>query len=374
MLHLLTSLLINSIVIYRFAFGAYNIQLSDYTSRRFVADGAAVAHEPIAPVECSKTSSPCRCTEVYPREIVVECQRASLRDIEDALTHVNAQRMQILAVDLYTLQISQSRHTFSDGFFAQHGAQPRALVIDDCRVRNPHQPHRFSEEQPLQLHFEPDAFKALEDTLVTLKIDCPTTLASLQAIKKLRSLNVLKLSQMIMPSLGFDQLPFPSLYQLDLKHNSIRQIESDSVFDQIPELENLQLDFNSLPSIKTTVFTKLQKLKELTMSHNGIETIQGTFENMPALEHLDLSHNKLRRLEHQVFAELNSLKILKLESNLLTELQQGYFTGLENLEVLSLHNNELQTVHNRSLEALANLKSLFLSRSCHQVLQFYKVL
>lgn len=308
---------------------------------------------PPPPAECTKVSAPCRCTEVYPREIVIECHKANLQEVEEAVMSVSSSKMQVLAIDIYNLVVTGSQYEFGDNFFSQHNAQPRALVVQDCKVK----------KGKHALSFSSDAFRGLEDTMVTLKVDCPMTPQSLDTVKKLRALHVLQLNQIPLPNLA--RLNFAQLIQLDLRYDDIGDID-DGAFVNTSQLEVLHLGYNNLKTIKMSWFQTLSNLKELTFPHNKISEIDGVFKGLTNLEHLDISHNGLTNVKSGLFEFLENLKLLKLESNRLTDVRADDFVGLENLEILSLHNNDLQTVHNNSMKSLANLKSLYLSRTCQQ--------
>lgn len=316
---------------------------------------------PLPPAECTKISTPCRCTEVYPREIVIECHKANLQEVEEAVMSVSLSKMQVLAIDLYSLVVTGGQYEFGDNFFGQHNAQPRALVVQDCKVK----------KGKHALSFAPDAFRGLEDTMVTLKVDCPMTPQSLETVKKLRALHVLQLNQIPLSTLG--PLNFAQLIQLDLRYDEIIEID-DHAFVDIPQLEVLHLGYNSLKTIKMSWFQTLTNLKELTFPHNKISDIDGVFKGLTNLEHLDISHNSLSQIKTGLFGFLENLKLLKLESNRLTDIRGEDFLGLENLEILSMHNNELHTVHNYSLKSLTNLKSLYLSRTCQDASKSSNVL
>uniref|UniRef100_A0A915HT16 Uncharacterized protein n=1 Tax=Romanomermis culicivorax TaxID=13658 RepID=A0A915HT16_ROMCU len=345
--------------------------------------------------QCTKTTSPCRCTQVYPREIVIECKKATLKQVQDSMAAVSNTKMQILAVDIYGLILKKNNveNEFYDNFFAKHSAVPRALVVQDCRIerrrsstrRNSRESsssneeyqedsisyhsdpelRRQNENDEILLNFAPDAFKSLEDILVTLKIDCPTSGQSLEAIKKLRLLNVLQLNHLkMMPEI--DDLPFEHLIHLDLRKNGISKI-GHQAFNPATQLENVNLAHNELKIFETSIFDKLINLNELDLSNNKITSIvQDNFSSssLSSLEHLDLSRNLLTTLGRGILNKYQKLKILKLESNTLSEITTDQLDQLINLEILSLHDNPIHLIYNFSMQNLTNLKNLYLSQAC----------
>uniref|UniRef100_A0A6V7JH83 LRRCT domain-containing protein n=1 Tax=Bracon brevicornis TaxID=1563983 RepID=A0A6V7JH83_9HYME len=101
-------------------------------------------------------------------------------------------------------------------------------------------------------------------------------------------------------------------------------------------------------------------LRSLKITAVARHLASGSFENLTNLQHLDLSHGKLRRIEPGTFGNLKNLLSLDLSHNHLTHLGKGTFEGPENLRVLNLRKNALTRVPSDAIE-LKNLKFLELS-------------
>ncbi|OQR84278.1 protein kinase [Achlya hypogyna] len=122
-------------------------------------------------------------------------------------------------------------------------------------------------------------------------------------------------SEMVVSSCSLTSIPdfvyTPSLSTLNLANNSI----------------------NTFPVVGSSSYTKLQKLKNLVMSRNELTAFE---LDIPSMQYLDLSYNKLSSIPTTIYA-MNSLSHLKLEGNPITKaVTSDQFAYLSNLKVLYL--------------------------------------
>uniref|UniRef100_A0A3B3BUE1 Vasorin b n=2 Tax=Oryzias melastigma TaxID=30732 RepID=A0A3B3BUE1_ORYME len=105
-------------------------------------------------------------------------------------------------------------------------------------------------------------------------------------------------------------------------------------------------------------------IRKLYLFNNGIEVIKyENFNNLNNLELLDLSQNKLKQLPDRVFEPLTSLKNLDLSSNQIPHISEDCFHGLAKLERLYLYSNHITTIHPAAFDGLENLLELKLQNN-----------
>jgi len=126
---------------------------------------------------------------------------------------------------------------------------------------------------------------------------------------------------------------------LDLFKSGIKGI-APGAFENMDQLERLDLGRNELTELKASTFRGLRRLRELTLRANDIREIAaGAFLGLRALEFLDLSDNTRNHetdLKPGCFAGLGKLRELKLGHNYINSFQDGVFRDLTSLEMLDL--------------------------------------
>lgn len=186
----------------------------------------------------------------------------------------------------------------------------------------------------------------------------------------------------------------PNLRYLELRSNGISEIEPGA-FRHLPRLHLLDISRNSLREIPAFVFTRLN-VTGLILSQNKIEEIDPkAFNNMPNLEYLDLSHNNIETVKNYWFEGCPELVELNLAFNKITEitclafqhlkkqgneyyynsrypsiilsnnkismLQDGAFSGLEEIWEIKLDNNSLRNVNSEAFEDVYKVHHLNVS-------------
>ncbi|XP_022327082.2 uncharacterized protein LOC111126616 [Crassostrea virginica] len=170
-----------------------------------------------------------------------------------------------------------------------------------------------------------------------------------------------------LPSEIFDN--HPQLTNVNFAKNSIGSISS-KVFVPLTHLRKLFLEENKIVVINSGLFTSQEKLEILRLDRNKIEHIHNTsFENLVSLEELYLGDNHLYEIPSLLFTNTTKLRVLDLSDNLIEYIHDGTFAHLRNLEILSLANNRIRTLQSYSLNGLINLKQLSLRRNRLSVLQ-----
>ncbi|KAI9760628.1 MAG: cysteinyl-tRNA synthetase [Geoglossum simile] len=110
-------------------------------------------------------------------------------------------------------------------------------------------------------------------------------------------------------------------------------------FGDLKGLKELDVRFNGISSIDA-VF-RLPRLESLMVGHNGVSVVEGTFSRVRTLH---LSHNPLTRFAILNQNSLLTLTTLSLASGKISELPDGLYEKLPNLDKLILDKNHFVTL------------------------------
>ncbi|XP_052872218.1 uncharacterized protein LOC128277747 [Anopheles cruzii] len=183
--------------------------------------------------------------------------------------------------------------------------------------------------------------------------------------KGLDSLDRLAISngklQDIQPHL-FEHLP--NLTWLDMRDNVLNL--PPTVFDRLPKLRILELNFNGLEDLQPRLLRNLSNLRLLSLWHNELRSInRHTFEGVPRLERLDLSANKLENVAGDTFSVLPRLTEIALGYNRFRALPEGLFRANRELQKIKLafQQAELATVPLDLFQNLPALKQVILEQN-----------
>lgn len=202
-------------------------------------------------------------------------------------------------------------------------------------------------------------------TLVSLDLSSNHIITiSPNALSKLRYLDTLDLSHNQLENLPpncFSGLP---LAEVDLSHNSFQEFDMD-VFASKANGEPLSVDLshNQLSSVTTTSRGKVLPIQTLHLSGNQLSSVP----NLAGLQlrYLNLDSNPITEIQQGAFAQLKDLVYLSISG--LSELQQIHpnsFKGLQSLQVLDLSNNpKLLSISPAVFSGLDSLQELNLTGS-----------
>ncbi|XP_046572045.1 insulin-like growth factor-binding protein complex acid labile subunit [Haliotis rubra] len=166
---------------------------------------------------------------------------------------------------------------------------------------------------------------------------------------------------------NINQIPtgwFSNLYSLktlNLSQSNLREIEEGSM-DGLMNLKTLDLSMNALRNIPLKAFDPLRKsVQNLHLSGNILKEIDDQlFRNMLALQYLDLSDNKIASISSNAFSDLKLLNSLQLQENKLAYLPVDLFNHQPNLQVLHLGANSFQRFPISVLKSAGFLLRLYL--------------
>ncbi|XP_063794632.1 nyctalopin-like [Pseudophryne corroboree] len=150
---------------------------------------------------------------------------------------------------------------------------------------------------------------------------------------------------------------------LNLAGNQIRILPFNT-FRDVPSLQVLWLNQNSVTFMFPGAFIALNNLKELNLSKNPRLTYlhAHTFRGLLTLFSMDLSHCNIFEIHPLVFSHVPSLEVLDLGSNKLHYVPQA-LRKLGNVTRLSMENNQIEAIGKNSFKYQQALQDLNLRRN-----------
>ncbi|XP_061569559.1 toll-like receptor 22 [Cololabis saira] len=198
----------------------------------------------------------------------------------------------------------------------------------------------------------------------------------------------------------------PNLKRLHLNGNKLTTIQNLE-FRGLQSLLNLSLHFNEIKSLHKESFDGLTSLTDIQLQNNAItmkDVNTGAFNALTNLRRLDLSENRIKydkseKLPHPPFSKLSHLEELSIPGQHyrgMSNLPMNFLQGLTNLSLFRVRNIHLQSLHKDTFKytpklerldisanelelpnpqlfsPIPNLKSLYISRTTFQSLDFLK--
>jgi serine/threonine protein phosphatase PrpC/Leucine-rich repeat (LRR) protein len=159
-----------------------------------------------------------------------------------------------------------------------------------------------------------------------------------------------------MTNCGLNRIPvgllaLPSLTQLDLSHNQIVSLESESY--SLPELTELNMLDNCLESLPEELFSNMKSIKVVCVTENRIPKLPDSICECNTLQQLYTSRNRLTGLPNE-FGKLVKLTHLDASFNQIKELPLS-MSALENLQICDFTSNQLVEIDVSSLASLYEL-------------------
>ncbi len=134
------------------------------------------------------------------------------------------------------------------------------------------------------------------------------------------------------------------------------------VFENMPNLKQLQVEVESLEKIDLVSSKKLSWLEDLSLyvkQSNDERELIGVLGNFSKLK--KLSFNGLSSVDRDFFKQFPNLESLTLRRGNLRDIQSGSFDSLTNLTALDLRGNNLEQLNVDLFKSLTKLVSLNLS-------------
>lgn len=140
---------------------------------------------------------------------------------------------------------------------------------------------------------------------------------------------------------------------LNLQHNDISLIETGA-FDDMPELQVLELDFNAIKEIDPHWFSGSPRVRRLTLAENQLRDIpEAAFHNMGEnIVDIWIMNNKISTVHPKAFEGIRKANHLWFYDNKIGKLDDDLFANVERIEHLSFGGNQLKCVSDAFLENL----------------------
>ncbi|XP_018348156.1 PREDICTED: chaoptin isoform X1 [Trachymyrmex septentrionalis] len=159
------------------------------------------------------------------------------------------------------------------------------------------------------------------------------SMISLQDLRQMRNLRFLSISRMPQTILSAnDFLEFGmDIKELRIINSNLNTIKNHA-FMHVRGIKHLDFSENSISTIDDDAFSEVgYSLLTLRMSHGLSSSISeipnGPFKSLTNLQHLDLSNNKIRSLSATSFHFLKRIKRMELQDNEIDSILKGTFQG-----------------------------------------------
>lgn len=179
-------------------------------------------------------------------------------------------------------------------------------------------------------------------------------LENVLTLNKLKSLLWLKVNNNQLTSARLEQLPY--LQVVDFSGNKIGNV----LGIEHPHLEQLNLNFNQIPSVEGLEPQALPNLVSLQLRSNQLSSTAG-IDNFKSLRHLFLAANQVTSLDG--ISTLDGLEILHLRDNQISSFGDNFVDGcLQNLRYINLRANNVKELDEvKKLAVLPKLAELVLT-------------
>ena len=149
-----------------------------------------------------------------------------------------------------------------------------------------------------------------------------------------------------------------NLTYIDLSYNLIQFI-----YEQFPEFEKLiflDISFNRIESLGSSIFKNLKQLNQLNLYGNRLKYLQNDcFFGLSRLDVIDLGENQIETIDEEAFSPLVKLGWMNLLKNKLLSLKEFQFRNLKQLQTLIIGSNKLSKVITYA-KSFLNLTSLLI--------------
>ncbi|XP_059678866.1 immunoglobulin superfamily member 10 [Gavia stellata] len=174
----------------------------------------------------------------------------------------------------------------------------------------------------------------------------------------------------------------PNVERINLGYNSLLKL-TETDFSGLEKLELLMLHSNEINAIPDKVFSDLYSLQVLKMSYNKVRVLQqDVFYGLKSLVRLHMDHNKIEFVNPNVFYGLTSLRLVHLEGNLIKQLHPDTFVTscysqifkISFMKHIYLSDNVLTSLPQEMFSYASELESIYLHGnpwSCDCNLQWF---
>ncbi|KAF2898650.1 hypothetical protein ILUMI_07521 [Ignelater luminosus] len=166
---------------------------------------------------------------------------------------------------------------------------------------------------------------------------------------------------------NIDELKNVTVYKevrLTIKNSNLYEINAD-LFENVPKTRELIITKSRINfannSNSSSIFENLYQLQILNIANNNLSDLPVNFlKDLDNLKVLDVSNNNLSDLKNDTFKNVANLEELNLNNNKFVSFNKIPFCEVLQLKRLYLQNNDLKTLKNSSINCLQILKILML--------------
>ncbi|CAH1118990.1 unnamed protein product [Phaedon cochleariae] len=184
---------------------------------------------------------------------------------------------------------------------------------------------------------------------------------SIRNLPKLEWLSIQQNSLEILEPQAFRNVP--SLKWVILKENNLKEIPKD-VFNLVPTISRLYLSSNKIDFIASGAFSNMESLEGIILTDNALTYWnRDWFENCPKLKYIRFSGNKISVIPRRAFASLPSLLGIDFTRNKITIIQPDAFQNLKSLVYLNLNLNGLTVLDERAFPNKIHIENLIINNN-----------
>ncbi|CAG5122431.1 unnamed protein product [Candidula unifasciata] len=157
------------------------------------------------------------------------------------------------------------------------------------------------------------------------------------------SLKHLYLHHNQLSALGYDSIAqLDQLLTIDVSHNSLSFLPS-ATLEAFASVTYIDMSFNNLSNIDSNLFIKTLHVLYLNISHNSL-TEAPVVSQLLQMRLLDMSYNRIAHLNSSLLSELGSLTTLVLSHNQISSLPVRLLKGCENIRSIDLSYNFIKSL------------------------------
>lgn len=172
-----------------------------------------------------------------------------------------------------------------------------------------------------------------------------------------RMLEIIRLGQNRIESIGKSLNGLASLHTLVLSNNALKKLSSDLLIG-VGNIAMLSLDYNQIVSVDSDSLRNCAKLQDLHLNGNHLDASPTSLAMVPFLKTLDLGENQLTDIANASFREMRQLFGLRLTENQIDMIGSKVFQSMNALHILNLSRNRIRHIESGAFDGNINLQAI----------------
>ncbi|CAG5043129.1 unnamed protein product [Parnassius apollo] len=178
----------------------------------------------------------------------------------------------------------------------------------------------------------------------------------------LQTLRILSLNNNLLTEISSNLLQnFPNLFKVTFSHNRLHEIHNKAFLGH-KSIHHIDLSFNPIITLKLIVFAALNNLRSLNLS-GVVSNINFNDMNNTVLTDLELSYARIPNITILHLNILKNLERLKINNNIISEIDKNAFFNVSCLQYLDLSYNMIKYVQPGAFKSNYGLKFLNMSHN-----------